>query len=210
MDSAHHQHTVHIHIGHDPCIYVPCRTSPTSPKLPAQRNQAFTWRPRRLKHFDVIKLPRLRVPSWHPRCTNVLLRPWQNTKKPFFSSISLQQRQQKPLSVSALGIPRASFFSLQQRQQKPLSASALGIPRALFFSAPAALSKSHFLQVHRASSMHCSSPLQQHCQKATFRKCTAHPACIVLLRFSSVVEKPLSASAPRIQYALFSLASVAS
>ena len=79
-------------------------------------------------------------------------------------SSTLPQRHQKPLSTSALGIPHASFLSLPQRHQKPLSASALGIPHASFFSAPA------------ASSI------------VTFRKCTWHPACIVLLGSSSIIK----------------------
>ena len=56
--------------------------------------------------------------------------------------------------------------------------------------------------MHPAFRMHCSSLEQSH-RQATFRKCTPHSACIVFFGSSSVIEKPLSTSAPRILHALF-------
>ena len=117
MDSAHHQLTVHIHIGHlrSPVEQRQLHQNCQSPRR-AQRNQTFTAHPRCLKHFEQSQFERtIRIvfsqntqelhtsysshftPSTPPI---VLLRSWQNTKRIIFS-YSYQCAIKKPLPASA-------------------------------------------------------------------------------------------------------------
>jgi hypothetical protein len=129
-----------------------------------------------------------------------------------------------PLFFYALGrTPRESYSPIRTNapSKSHFPQVPLCIHNALFLTLPKRDLKSHFPQVHSTLFFYASAASKaalHECtripyalffyapaasSKATFRKCTWHPACLIL-GSSSLIEKPLSASALGILHASFS------